>query len=123
MEKDRLSVYIESNLLNFVVSLSKNNGISEKDAYEFLIKKGFVLLSLNVPDINYTPSDERKIIKCITLSKETCNKIREISEKRRLFAEKYLHFGKKKEMLKKSKISYIVNELLYYGMLSLEYGL
>jgi len=123
MAKDRLTVNLEANLLEFARNLSTNNGFKEQYTLEFLIKKGLMLLSLNIPDISYQPSENKKIVKCLTLSKDTYNKIREISRKRRIFAEKYLHFGKKKEMLKKSKISYIVNELLYYGKLSVEYGL
>jgi len=123
MVKSRITVNLEAKLLEFAQSLSANNGIKESDALEFLIKKGIVLISLNIPDISYVPSEGRKVIKCLTLSRSTYSKIKQISEKRRLFAEKYLHFGKKREMLKKSKISHIVNELLYYGMLAVKYGL
>jgi len=123
MVKSRITVNLEAKLLEFAQSLSANNGIKESDALEFLIKKGIVLISLNIPDISYVPSEGRKVIKCLTLSRSTYSKIKQISEKRRLFAEKYLHFGKKREMLKKSKISHIVNELLYYGILAVKYGL
>jgi len=123
MVKSRITVNLEATLLEFARNLSANNGFEKSYALEFLIRKGLVLLSLNIPDATYIPSERKKVIKCLTLNEDIYNKIKEISEKRKIFAEKYLHFRKKKEMLKKSKISYIVNELLYYGKLSVEYGL